>query len=225
MNKFLIQIILVLLVAGAIFYLFKTGQSVRTSESVVSPPVMDRNTIKDGSDSIPAPAENILNVPMEKTAQRITKKPFGIFITSQNSPVQPERFSGFHTGTDFEILPGEENQDVSIFAICDGKVIYRNTVSGYGGVIIQNCTLNNEAVTVLYGHLSLSKSPAQINIQYKKGDQIAVLGEGYSLETSGERKHLHLGIHKGTRIELRGYVQSRSELSNWLDFQQVSSLK
>ncbi len=194
-------------------------------EPAVSPPAMDGNTVPSGSDSKPALAENILNIPLEKAAQRITKKPFGIFITPQNSPVQPERFSGFHTGTDFEILPGEENQEVTVFAVCDGKIIYRNTVSGYGGVIIQNCTLDNEIVTVLYGHLSLAKSPMQVNAEVKKSGQIAVLGEGYSLETSRERKHLHLGIHKGAKTDLRGYVQRQSELSGWLDFQQFFGLK
>ena len=38
---------------------------------------------------------------------RITKKPFGIFITTQNSPVQPERFSGYHTGVDVEYKDAE----------------------------------------------------------------------------------------------------------------------
>lgn len=168
-----------------------------------------------------APVENILNIPLERAIERITKKPFGIFITPQNSPVQPERFSGYHTGTDFEILPGEENLEVAVFSICDGKIIYRNAVNGYGEVIIQRCVIKGETVTVLYGHISLAKSPAQINAGYKKGDQIAILGKGYSVETGGERKHLHLGIHKGTAIELRGYVQNQSELSGWLDFQKI----
>jgi hypothetical protein len=46
---------------------------------------------------------------------------------------------------------------------------------------------------------------------------LAVLGTGFSTETDGERKHLHLGIHKGTAINILGYVQNSSELNNWVD--------
>jgi hypothetical protein len=35
--------------------------------------------------------------PLDRASGRVTKKPFGIFVTPQNSPVQPERFRGFHT--------------------------------------------------------------------------------------------------------------------------------
>jgi len=222
MNKYFFIIILILLVAGAVFLAAKSNKNMPANVAV---PADQPSQNSENANVAPAPAENMLNVPLEKTAQRITKKPFGIFVTPQNSPVQPERFSGFHTGTDFEILPSEENADVSVFAICDGKIIYKNYVNGYGGVIIQSCTLDGQAVTVLYGHISLAKSPAQINGTYKKGDQVAVLGQGFSQETNGERKHLHLGIHKGTGIELRGYVQNQSELSAWPDFEKVFGLK
>ncbi len=36
-------------------------------------------------------------------------------------------------------------------------------------------------------------------------------------ETDGERKHLHLGIHKGTVVDLRGYVDSELDLKNWIN--------
>jgi len=45
----------------------------------------------------------------------------------------------------------------------------------------------------------------------------AVLGKGYSAQTDGERKHLHLGIHKGTNVNLLGYVQNSQALSQWFD--------
>lgn len=41
-------------------------------------------------------------LPIAEFEKRITKKPFGIYITPQNSPVQPERFTGYHTGVDVE---------------------------------------------------------------------------------------------------------------------------
>jgi hypothetical protein len=50
-----------------------------------------------------------------------------------------------------------------------------------------------------------------------QNDQIAVLGTAYSTETSGERRHLHLGILKGNTVSLLGYVQKQSDLSGWSD--------
>ncbi|MDP1845177.1 MAG: hypothetical protein Q8L09_00330 [Candidatus Moranbacteria bacterium] len=43
------------------------------------------------------------------------------------------------------------------------------------------------------------------------------MGKAYGAETDGERKHLHLGIHKGAGVNILGYVQSKAELSGWLD--------
>ena len=50
---------------------------------------------------------------------------------------------------------------------------------------------------------------------------MAVLGQGYSAETSDERKHLHLGIHKGSGIELKGYVSNKDQLTEWIDAQTI----
>lgn len=103
MNKYFITIIIILLIAGAVFLAAKSNKN--TAVNVAAP--ADQPPQNSEAANIPAiPAENILNIPLTDAAARITKKPFGIFITPQNSPVQPERFSGFHTGTDFEILPG-----------------------------------------------------------------------------------------------------------------------
>ena len=49
------------------------------------------------------------------------------------------------------------------------------------------------------------------------GDVVGVLGAAFSKETAGERKHLHFGIHKGVRLDLRGYVDAKEALANWLD--------
>jgi hypothetical protein len=72
------------------------------------------------STTLPAAATSSLVLPISSAAKRITKKPFGLKVSPTDSPVKPERFSGYHTGTDFEILPGEENKDVPIYAICNG---------------------------------------------------------------------------------------------------------
>ena len=147
----------------------------------------------------------------------MTKKPFGIYITPKTSPVQPEKFQGYHTGTDFEIFPEELNIDVPVRAICNGKIAVKRFASGYGGVLVQNCELNNQPITVIYGHLKLASIGNIAGDTLNAGDEIGILGKAYSSETDGERKHLHLGIHKGSSINILGYVQSKSELSGWID--------
>jgi pimeloyl-ACP methyl ester carboxylesterase len=147
---------------------------------------------------------------------RVTKKPFGIRIDPVTSPVQPERFSGYHTGADFEVLPGEEPETIAVSSLCEGLIAYSGSVNGYGGVVVQTCRMNNEDVTVLYGHLSpasLAPKGTSLSLQEK----IGVLGAAHSSETDGERAHLHLAIHRGSAVELRGYAAQESSLSEWID--------
>lgn len=155
--------------------------------------------------------------PLSRGADRITKKPFGILINKATSPVQPERFSGYHTGIDFETFAEEQGIDIPVKAVCAGSVRERKWVSGYGGVVITDCTLNDQTATVLYGHLNIDSVNLTIGNDVKPGDTIGNLGKGFSKETDGERKHLHLSVHKGTVINLRGYVQTEKELSGWFD--------
>ncbi len=160
-----------------------------------------------------------LNIPLKRAEERITKKPFGIKISPDNSPISPERFSGYHTGVDYEIFDGEESIDLQVFAICSGKLLRKEKVSGYGGTVIQGCELEGQPVTVLYGHIQLNSVEQELGDYIFLGDPLALLGEASSNDTDGERKHLHLGIHKGTAINVRGYVQNESELKNWIDFE------
>ncbi len=155
--------------------------------------------------------------PLDRASQRVTKKPFGIYVTPKNSPVQPERFTGYHTGVDFEIFPAELNTTVSIKAVCSGQLVLKETASGYGGVAVASCVLNSEPITVIYGHLKLGSISKTAGDPIKVGEELAVLGADHSAETGGERKHLHLGFHKGTTVNIRGYVQNQTELSVWID--------
>src|SRR3990172_8522253 len=59
--------------------------------------------------------------PLERASERVTKKPFGIYITPQNSPVQPERFRGYHTAVDIEY--GDVSEEVPVYAIWDGEIV------------------------------------------------------------------------------------------------------
>jgi hypothetical protein len=155
--------------------------------------------------------------PLDKANKRVTKKKFGQYITPKTSPVQPERFQGYHTGVDFEILPGDLNKAVKVRAVCNGKLLLKKYASGYGGVAVQSCKIDNQDITVVYGHLKLASISLKLNQLIKIGDYIGVLGANKSVETNGERKHLHLGFHKGSALNIRGYVATKPELKNWLD--------
>ena len=163
-----------------------------------------------------------LSYPINKMENRVNKKPFGVHVSPESSPVEVEKFTGYHTGVDFEIWPEEEDLEIPIFTICDGKVVYKDYVNGYGGVLVQSCLIDGEKITALYGHLKLSSIAYKVNDELRAGKMIGVLGEGYSSETSGERKHLHLGLHKGEEVDFRGYVQTLAELDEWIDFMKNS---
>lgn len=160
---------------------------------------------------------NKLILPLDNALNRVTKKPFGIHVSPGNSPVNPEKFTGYHTGADFEIFPGEENKDISVFAICGGRLLVKEFGRGYGGMAVLACTINNQPATVVYGHLKSTSVKVAVGNYLNAGDVLGILGKGYTIETDYERKHLHLGIHKGSGIDTRGYVATASELNDWID--------
>lgn len=155
--------------------------------------------------------------PIDRPIERANKKKFGMFIAPESSPVQPERFRGYHTGVDLEAFPDELEKDVPVKAVCDGKLLSKRTASGYGGVAVQECELERKPITIVYGHLKLESVTPVAGEDIKAGTVIGFLGADKSSETDGERKHLHLSFHKGPEIDIKGYVQSQKELSNWLD--------
>ena len=180
------------------------------------------NTTTPISDETPTSTNSQMSsvgLPLERALELITKKPFGLYVDTNHSPVSPEKFRGYHTATDFEILEGETDKDIPVMGICDGKLLQKRTATGYGGLIVQACTINDQAVTVIYGHVRLPSVAADVGEELKRGQVLGLLGNAYSTETSGERKHLHLGIHKGTSVDIRGYVQNKSELDNWINFE------
>lgn len=74
---------------------------------------------------------------------------------------------------------------------------------------MQSCTINREAVTVLYGHLTivdLSKESAKT----LTGNVAATLAPARSHDSDGTRKHLHLSIHRGTSAGTRLRANGRS---------------
>ena len=152
--------------------------------------------------------------PIKEFKERITKKSFGIYITPETSPVQPERFRGYHAGVDVEY--GDTAGDVPVSAILAGNVIFSGRVSGYGGVVVIKHLIDNKNYLVLYGHLNPATLAAK-NTTVTSGQTIGILGEGGTAETDGERKHLHFAVYAGTDLNLKGYVQNKEELNKWID--------
>jgi murein DD-endopeptidase MepM/ murein hydrolase activator NlpD len=222
--KKILPVLIVLIIAIAIVFFLNgkrvtenqttTSSSGQASESVLTPNSAPASNIVDGSSTVIKP-------PISNALSRVTKKPFGLFVTPKSSPVSPEKFSGFHTGVDFETTSSEQNIDVPIFAACDGKVLLKKWATGYGGVLVQSCHLQSGDVTVIYGHLNINSISLKIGETLKSGDKIGILGKGYSGETDGERKHLHFGIHKGTSVNILGYVQKQSDLLAWMNPQDL----
>lgn len=161
--------------------------------------------------TIPTKSPEIV-YPVAEFQQRITKKPFGIFVSPENSPVKPERFTGYHTGVDIEYE--DVTEEVPVYSVCNGEIELAKWVSGYGGLIALKCSFENKDLFIIYGHLN-SESFTK-NIKVKKGEQLAVLGEGNTQQTDFERKHLHFAISKNV-LDIRGYVQNKEELSGWYD--------
>ncbi len=160
-------------------------------------------------------SNNKLSFPINEFKERINKKPFGIFVTPNNSPVQPERFTGYHTASDIEYQ--DVIEEVPIYAVGDGKIVLSRTASGYGGVFVLNFNLpDGSNHTAIYGHIRPNTLPA-VGLEVKKDQQLGVLGTGYTAETDGERHHLHFGIRADNIINILGYVQNQTELSGWID--------
>jgi murein DD-endopeptidase MepM/ murein hydrolase activator NlpD len=153
--------------------------------------------------------------PVLQFKSRITKKNFGIFITPDTSPVENDRFAGYHTGVDAEFT--DTGADIPVYAISSGTIVVRTRANGYGGVIVIRHVINGTPVFALYGHLDPASLPASDIHEVQAGQQIAILGDDHSEETDGVRKHLHFSIYTGEKIDYRGYVQTEEELQMWLN--------
>jgi hypothetical protein len=215
-------VLFLLAVAAGVYFSVKNNQK---ASVVTSAPAVVQNSWPNNA-SVPqatkAPVQNQsspsgFQLPLDRAGERVTKKPFGIYITPQTSPVQPEKFSGYHTGADFEIFPEELNVNLTVHAVCSGKLLVKEYATGYGGVAVESCVLDGQPITVIYGHLKLASIAKNIGDNLDVGDALGILGAAYSTETNGERKHLHLGFHRGISINILGYVSNKAELSNWID--------
>lgn len=162
-------------------------------------------------------ASTILTEPVSGFLEAITLKPFGIYITPETSPVQPDKFTGYHTGADAEVPAG-----TTVVAITDGIVLQSGNVQGYGGMIAIEHDIDGQRVVGVYGHLDPASLVAQ-DEDVVAGQRIGVLGDGFTEQTDGARAHLHLSLYRGAGLDVRGYARSEAELANWIDPEELLS--
>jgi murein DD-endopeptidase MepM/ murein hydrolase activator NlpD len=209
-------LIITALIFVIVFIPKKVTSPISTNSPIQTPSINATNPTPTPSEIAPTPIEepNGLIEPVVNFKSRVTKKPFGIYVTPSNSPVQPEKFTGFHTGADAEY--GDVDSDTPLYAVSDGTIEYSGHVNGYGGVLVINQNINGQNTLCLYGHVAVSSIPPK-GTTVTKGQSLGRLGHAYSSETDGERKHLHFAMIKENSIDFRGYVQTQSELDNWYD--------
>ena len=159
----------------------------------------------------------VVGEPIEGFRKSVNLKPFGIYITPQNSPVDPERFTGYHTGVDVEMNEADLSRDIWIYSVAQGVVVEAREADGYGGVVAIQHTIEGQAYVAIYGHLDVASLKVIPGQNVVAGTPMGLLGEGYTDETDGERKHLHFALIPGETVDLKGYVQSEAELSKWVD--------
>ncbi len=146
-------------------------------------------------------------LPVEGYFERATYKVFGEYYS--------DRFVGWHSGDDVEFVDTVE--EVPVVAIADGTVTRVGTVGGYGGFMSILHTVDGREIHAIYGHIDLSSTSLSVGDAVTRGQFLANLGEGYSSETDGERKHLHFGLYEGSDLRVNGYESSEAGLSKWIN--------
>jgi hypothetical protein len=156
---------------------------------------------------LPGPSE--LFYPVDRYSERLTFKEFGQEVH--------DRFNGFHTGDDLEIFEDELEVEIPVYAVADGNVVYKNWISGYGGVIILEHNFQGQLLQSLYGHIDLNQTSLRLGESVTAGTLISYLGDHESRETDQERKHLHFSLYSGTTLRLNGYTPKTRDLVNWVN--------
>jgi hypothetical protein len=149
---------------------------------------------------------------IDRARERMSQRTFGAQIDSG-------QYSGVYNGIGFNAFEDEQNGvEVPVSALCDGIVLEKRMGVGYGGIIVQECTLDQKPVKVLYAHLDLQSVLAKVGDQLLPGAYLANLGDHESSENAGAPKQLHFAIYAGDkpRADIRAYV-TEEELSNWLN--------
>jgi murein DD-endopeptidase MepM/ murein hydrolase activator NlpD len=232
-NILLIIIIIIVFLTTGIAIYFRLKKS---SISLTSSPSSSNSNISTSPTPTPTPTTNIdskydLANPLPNFRSRVWLNGFG------NQPLRTisrDQYSdyicpgqtmkaGYHTAADAEVTQEEINQDVPVYAIADGVVREAKEVSGYGSVIIIQFNVAGNDYAALYGHINIATFTVSVGDSVTKGQKLALLGSQCSAENGNVRKHLHFGVHKGSGIDIRGYVPDTTTLSKWLDPLQLYS--
>ncbi|MGJ4093947.1 peptidoglycan DD-metalloendopeptidase family protein [Corynebacterium macclintockiae] len=131
----------------------------------------------------------------------------------ESSPFGP-RGGEMHYGFD---LAGPRG--TPIYAFADGEVVYAadSGVSGFGGWVVLDHTIDGEQIQTVYGHEEPGQVHVKVGDKVKKGQHIADIGSaGYS---SGP--HLHFEVVKGDRAAGGEKVDPKP----WLDKASASKPK
>jgi murein DD-endopeptidase MepM/ murein hydrolase activator NlpD len=126
-------------------------------------------------------------------------------------------YPGYHTANDIEVTSEERNSAVPVYSVANGTVRQINKVSGYGGLAVIEYNINGQDYTAYYGHIDLSTAAIKAGDKVEAGQKIAELAPACSPANGNTRKHLHFGMHSGKSIAVAGYVNTKAELSNWVD--------
>ncbi|HEU0050637.1 MAG TPA: M23 family metallopeptidase [Patescibacteria group bacterium] len=177
-----------------------TGPENQSKTSQTNPPAVIAQTTD--------PITQKLVLPIAGYADRRTKKVFGQWVH--------DRFTGYHLGDDIEYT--DTDAEIPVYAIATGTIRYVGAhVSGYGGVLVISFRPDGKNINAIYGHLNLIATNLKVGQTVGAGTFLAYLGKGYSIQTDGERKHLHFGLYEGNELRLAGYTQKKSDLAQWMN--------
>ena len=200
MNKSVIIIIMAIVVLGGAGLYFISQQNIEFPEKVEFSSVEDEIIIQ----SITAGLAPVI----DQAQERIGENSFGIFKENR----------GYYTGIAFESFEDErEGKEVPVYVFCEGLLVEKRFAKGYGGIAIQKCMLEGQTVHVLYAHMDIDSIELNIGDELTPGTQLGNLGGHESAETDRAAKQLHFEIRKGIKPDIQGYVQTKEELTGWID--------
>lgn len=199
MNKSIIIIIAGIVVLGGAGLYFMSQQNIESREEGGFSSVEDKRIVQPAAE---------LALVIDQAQERIKKNSFGTLNENK----------GYYTGVAFESFQEErEGEEVPVYVFCEGPLVEKRFAIGYGGIAIQECVLEGQTVHVLYGHMDLESIELNVGDEFTPGIRLGNLGDHESAETALAAKQLHFAIHKGIKPDIRGYVQTREELIEWID--------
>jgi len=225
--KYILLAISLLIIGMTLFFGLDDQRQLNIDEDIY--PIAENENILP-SEELPPEAKpetvnNNLTPPINRIDERVWINEFGgrpseATIDPQYSDLICPKgilYEEYHTGVDAETSKDELDTPVSVRSMADGVVRQDGFVSGYGGLIVIEHTINGNVYTAYYGHVDQSTFKVSAGSTVKNGQIIANLAPACTDGNGNTRKHLHLGVHKGKEIVVAGYVLNKSELDNWID--------